>query len=168
MNSFTSEIFIYGINPYMVVPDDIVEDLLRQAGKMAGPVPVRGKLDGHEFIQTLVKYRGQWMVHLNEPMRRAAGKDVGDTATMEVEYDPRPRTLPMHPALAKELKALGAEEAFYKQPPSRQQEILRYLSNLKSDAALQRNAHTVARRLAGEKVGGLWGAIMRDKPIDKT
>ncbi|MEI9935362.1 MAG: hypothetical protein WDM71_11065 [Ferruginibacter sp.] len=45
-----------------------------QAGKDKGHIPVKGKLDGHAFIQTLVKYSGKWRLYLNGPMRKASIK----------------------------------------------------------------------------------------------
>jgi hypothetical protein len=36
-------------------------------------------------------------------MRKAAGKDIGDTATFEIEFDTAERLIAMHPKLAKAL-----------------------------------------------------------------
>jgi hypothetical protein len=38
------------------------------------------------------------------PMRKAAGKDVGDTIQIQIDFDARPRTIPKHPKLKKAFK----------------------------------------------------------------
>jgi hypothetical protein len=48
------------MNPYGGVPREVLQALFRQAGKDVGPIPVRGKLNGKRFRQTVVKYHGAW------------------------------------------------------------------------------------------------------------
>jgi len=55
MKSFFEKIAQIGINPYTHVPEDILDDLFRQAGKTKSPIPVRGTINGKRFKQTLVK-----------------------------------------------------------------------------------------------------------------
>src|ERR1700757_3485439 len=98
---FTAKIYIIGVNPYVLLPAPVLKAIFLQAGKDKGPVPIKGKIDGHAFTQTLVKYSGKWRLYLNGPMRKAAGKDVGDTVTIFVEHDPADRTIKMHPLLKK-------------------------------------------------------------------
>lgn len=104
MKSFSAKIFKIGINPYVLLPEAVLQFLFKQAGKDKGAIPVHGKLNGNHFTQTLVKYSGKWRLYLNTPMRKAAGIDVGDTANVEIEYDPEPRIVPMHPKLQKALE----------------------------------------------------------------
>ncbi|HLO27815.1 MAG TPA: YdeI/OmpD-associated family protein [Anaerolineales bacterium] len=163
MLSFTAEILIIGINPYVAVPEDVLNDLFRQAGKSTGPIPIRGTLNGKGFKQTLVKYKGAWRLYLNTPMRQNAGIDVGDDATLEIEFDPEPRLVPIHPKLARALsRNKEAKAAFEKLPLSRQKEILRYLNSMKTDESLTRNIEKVIQHLLGEKPKGL-SALMRRK-----
>src|SRR6185436_12215916 len=103
MKSFRARIFIIGVNPYVLLPIATLKDLFRQAGKDKGPIPIRGKINGKPYAQTLVKYAGKWRLYLNMPMRKAGQCDVGDTATFEVKFDPQPRETPMHPKLKKAL-----------------------------------------------------------------
>ncbi len=58
IESFTAEVLIIGINPYVGIPEDVLSALFEQAGKSKGPIPVRGTLNGKRFVQTLVKYQG--------------------------------------------------------------------------------------------------------------
>ena len=163
MKSFSSRILIIGINPYVSVPEDVLDDLFEQAGKNKGPIPVRGTLNGKSFVQTLVKYQGAWRLYLNTPMRRDAGIDVGDKATVEIEFDPEPRIIPMHPKLARALsRNKTAKSAFEGLTPSRQKEILRYLNSMKTDESLLRNIEKVIQHLLEKKPVGL-NALMRRK-----
>ena len=56
MNSFSSKVYKIGINPYVLLPAKILKNIFNQANKNKGPIPVRGELNGHAFVQTLVKY----------------------------------------------------------------------------------------------------------------
>jgi hypothetical protein len=101
MKSFTTKIFIIGINPYILLPESVLQSLFKQSGKDKGAIAVRGTLNGKDFTQTLVKYSGKWRLYLNTPMRKAAGIDVGDIAKVKIEFDPEPRIIPMHPGFYK-------------------------------------------------------------------
>ncbi len=156
MHSFTSKILKLGVNPYVGVPDEILEKLFKKAGKTKGPLPIRGTLNGNNFTQTIVKYQGAWRLYLNTTMRRSAGIDVGDIARMRIEYDTRPRIVPMHPMLRRALaKNKEAHKTFKKLSRSRQKEILRYLGSLKNDETVNRILSKVLRQLAGKKTKGL-------------
>lgn len=156
MKSYSAKIAKIGINPYMNVPEDVLQALFKQAGKATGPIPVRGTIDGKRFKQTLVKYQGAWRLYINGEMRQAAGVDVGDQAHVKVEFDPVPRT---EKKPAKFLQALSkskaAKIAFEKLAPSRQKEMLRYLNSMKTETSLERNIEKILQHLLGEKPKGL-------------
>ena len=103
MLTFSSNIRKIGVNPYVLLPSFVLEEIFKQSGKNKGTIPVRGTLNGKEFIQTLVKYSGKWRLYLNTPMRKSAGIDVGDLAIVLLGFDPKPRTIPFHPQLAETL-----------------------------------------------------------------
>jgi len=162
MKSFSATIRIIGVNPYVAVPPKILSALFKKAGKTTGPLPVAGKLNGHRFIQTIVKYRGKQRLYLNTPMRKAAGIDVGDRANVEVEFDGRPRIVPIHPkfkrALAKNKKAL---RTFQRLPPHRKKEILRYINFLKTAKSVDRVVSRMVKQLAGIRTGGFNFVVRR-------
>ena len=156
MERFTAKILKIGINPYVGLPEDVLNTLFKQADKNKGPIPVRGTLDGKRFKQTLVKYQGAWRLYLNTPMRQDAGIDVGDDAKVEIEFDPEPRIVPIHPKFARALsKNKEAKASFEQLAPSRQREILRYLNSMKTDESLVRNIEKVIQHLLGQKPKGL-------------
>jgi len=94
-------------------------------------------------------------------MRQEAGVDVGDWATVEIEFDAEPRIVPIHPKFAHALsKNKEAKAAFEKLAPSRQREILRYLNSMKTEESLLRNIEKVIQHLLGKKPKGL-SALLR-------
>src|SRR5690606_7333864 len=118
------------------------------------------KIDGHEFIQTLVKWKGAWRLYLNTPMRKSAAKDVGDVADFEIIYDPVQRTYPIHPKLEQAfVKNKSAKKVFESIRPSLRLEINRYLSRLKTEESVDRNVSKAIQFLLGN--GRFVG---RDKP----
>ncbi len=158
--TFRAKIEIIGVNPFVFLPESVLEKVFIQAGKSKGKIPVRMKIDGHEFIQTLVKWKGAWRLYLNMPMRKAANKDVGDIADFEIIYDPVQRTYPIHPKLEQALvKNRRAKKVFDGIRPSLQLEINRYLSRLKTEESVDKNVNKAIQFLLGN--GRFVG---RDKP----
>ena len=157
MKSFSAKIQIIGINPYVLIPAALLKYIFQKAGKATGAIPVKLKIRGKNFIQNLVKYSGKWRLYLNGPMRKAAGKDVGDMIDVQIDFDAAPRTTPVHPKLK---KAFGqnkeAKKAFDNLSPSRQKEILKYINFLKSEESVDRNIERAITRLTGNKpfIGG--------------
>ena len=144
-------IAIIEINPYVLVPDRQLNALFAAAGRDKGPIPIELLIGKRTFVQNLVRYRGAWRLYLNQPMRDAAGKDVGDVIALGVRYDPKPRVEPMPAELASALKRdAAARAAFAALSPSRRKEIQRYLNALKTEASRERNAAIVVQHLRGE------------------
>ena len=162
MKSFSANISKIGINPYVGVPEDILDSIFEQTGKARGPIPVRGTVNGKPFTQTLVRYQGAWRLYINGIMRAAAGIDVGDPAHIRLEFDSKPRVEP--PRLVDTLaKNKSAKTAFERLTPSRQKEILRYLNSMKTEESLERNIERVIKHLLGEETNGLRHITSRPK-----
>jgi hypothetical protein len=167
MPAFVATIRLLGINPYVAVPAAERRALFRAAGRDKGPIPVRGRIDQAPFRQTFVKYQGAWRLYLNTPVRRAAGKDVGDRVTVELEYDPAPRREPV-PAVLRQAFAgqPRAHGAFAQLPASRQKEICRYINGLKTEQSRARNVQSVLQHLSGEQSSHV-PAFLRPRPPAK-
>jgi len=158
--SFKAKIEIIGINPFVFLPDTVLQKVFVQAKKDKGKIPVTMTIDGNPFSQTLIKYSGHWRLYLNTPMRKAAGKDVGDTAEFSVAYDPNPREINSHPKLAMALNNNPeAKKIFDDLPPSRRLEIVRYISFLKTEESIDRNVTKAINFLLSKE-----RFIGRDKP----
>jgi hypothetical protein len=151
MKSFSAKIQIIGVNPYVLLPSELLKHIFQKAGKDKGAIPVKLQIGGRDFIQNLVKYSGKWRLYLNTPMRKIAGKDVGDNINIKIDFDAEPRTTPMHSKLKNAFKEnKEAKEIFEKLSPSRQKEILRYINNLKSAESIDKNIQRVINALTGK------------------
>ncbi len=160
MKEFRTKIEIIGINPFVFIPDDVLNYIFEKAGKNKGKIPVRIKIEGHKFEQTLIKYSGHWRLYLNTPMRKTAETEVGEMTRIEIEFDPNERKIPFHPKFEKALKENeNAKEIFDNLTPSLQKEILRYLSFLKTEESLNRNVKKALNFLLGKE-----RFIGREKP----
>ena len=160
---FRSVIFKIGINPVVDPPDGVLQTVFKQAGKTKGPIAVCGRLNGEDFVQTLVKYQGAWRLYINAQMLRDSGLKVGETANIEIRFDPVPREVSMPAKLKAALRRdEEAKKAFAALPPSRQKEIFRYINSLRTDESIVRNVEKILRQMKGdETVRPL--AIMRGK-----
>lgn len=150
--AFQAEIKIIGINPFVFVPEDVLNYVFHQSGKNKGQFPVRMKIDGYEFKQTLVKYAGAWRLYLNTPMRKAAEKEVGDTAIFQIEFDTEERIINANPKFIAALtENKQAKDIFDGLPPYLQKEIIRYIANLKTEESVDRNIKKAIQFLLGKE-----------------
>jgi hypothetical protein len=148
MQRFSAEIYKIGINPVVDTPDEVLNAIFEQAGRSKGPVPVRGTINGAEFLQTLVKYQGSWRLYINGPMLKDSGLVVGDIASIEIEFDPRSRAVQMPDELANALQSDERAKAMLEAlPPSRQKEIFRYIGSLKTLESITRNVAKIVADL---------------------
>ena len=71
---------------------------------------------------------------------------------MQIDFDAKPRTTPVHPKLKKVFKEnKQAKEAFDKLSPSRQKEVLRYINFLKSEESVDKNIQRAITHLTSNK-----------------
>jgi hypothetical protein len=160
MHKFKAEIKIIGINPYVFVPEDILQKIFKQAGKDKGHIPIKGTINKNPYIQTLVKYSGDWRLYINTTMLKDSPKRIGELIELTVQFDPESREVKPPASFVQALdKNKKAKTVFESLPASRKKEIVRYLANLKSEDALERNVKKAISFLLGkEKFVG------RDKP----
>ncbi|MBC8038071.1 MAG: DUF1905 domain-containing protein [Rhizobiales bacterium] len=123
------------------------------------PLPVLVRINGQPKaawrINMMPVGKGSFYLYLHGIIRKASRTKVGDRISVEVGFDAAYRGGPMHPMpvwfrlpLNKNPKALAAWPTLI---PSRQKEILRYLSCLKSPEARARNVERALRVLSGTK-----------------
>jgi hypothetical protein len=149
---FTTKIKIIGINPFVFVPEKILNSIFKAAEKNKGPIPIRGTINKKNFRQTLVYYSGAWRLYINTTMLKYSPKRIGEQIKINVEYDPDDRTLSLNAELKKALrKNPKAKKVFEKLTPSRRKEINRYISNLKSAESIARNVEKAIRHLKGKE-----------------
>jgi len=149
--SFHAIIEIIGINPYVQVPEAILNEIFNQAGKSKGYIPVAGTINNLPYQQTLLKYKGLWRLYINTLMLKNSPKRIGETIKVTIEYDPSDRTIKPHPKLIVALKNnLEAKSKFDKLVPSMQKEIVRYIASLKTDESRDRNIERAINFLLGK------------------
>lgn len=137
---FTAEINIIGVNPYVHVPDKILENIFRKSGKNKGAIPIKGTVNGIPYRQTLVRYSDDWRLYINTAMLHQSPRRIGEIIKVSVDFDPEPRVITPHSDFKKALKKnREAKIAFDNLPASRRLEIVRYLANLKTEKALEKN-----------------------------
>ena len=157
---FEPELEIIGINPFVSVPDPVLEAIFAAAGRRTGPIAVCGEINGDLYQQSLVRYRGAWRLYVNTTMLKDSPRRVGERITLTVGYDPVGRAAPVSPELERALAdSPSAKAVFDALPPSRRLEIVRYIAALKSPDSTRRN---VARAIAF--LNGEGRFVGRDKP----
>lgn len=160
MHTFKAKIEIIGMNPFVFVPEIILTDIFKQAGKDKGTIPIRGTVNDLPYKQTLVKYSGDWRLYINMLMLKNSPKRIGETIELTIEFDPSDRTIKPHPKLVKALKGNKQAKAIFDSlAPSMQNEIVRYIANLKTEASIDKNVIKAIDFLLGK--GRFVG---RDKP----
>ncbi len=160
MQKIRARLEIIGINPYILLPDEVLAEIFRQAGKNKGPIQVKGVINENPYLQTLVKFRGVWRLYINSKILKNSPKRIGEIIEVTVAFDPTERMIPQHPKFTKALiENKEAETNFYSLRPSLQLEIVRYISSLKTEESVDRNVIKAIDFLLGK--GRFIG---RDKP----
>ncbi|MEO8171974.1 MAG: DUF1905 domain-containing protein [Sediminibacterium sp.] len=144
--SFKATIYKVGINPCVPVPKRITDKM----SPAKGYIPIKGKINGHEFVQTLVPVKDEeYRLYVNGPMLKGGKTKNGDMAKFLIEQNLQPeiRDPKMPPAFKKRLTAEKLVDVFTKLTPYRRKEILKYLGFLKTEESLQRNIAKVIWQL---------------------
>jgi len=151
---------IIGINPFVFVPEPLLQQLFKDAGKDKGYIPVMGKVNGNAYKQTLLKYQGAWRLYINTVMLPRSPERIGELIEVTIGVDSGDRTLQPHPNLVTALaENEDAKQVFDSLTPSKQKEIIRYISFLKSEASRTKNIEKAIGFLLGKN-----RFIGRDKP----
>ena len=160
MDKFKAKLEIIVGNPFVFIPSKILNKIFQQANKSKGAIPVRGKINGKDYQQTLVKYSGDWRLYINMKMLKKSPKRIGEIIDIELEFDPSDRTIEPHPKFVHALADnKEAKEVFEKLSPSKQKEIIRYISNLKTEKSVDKNVERAINFLLGKE-----RFVGRDKP----
>ena len=94
---------------------------------------------------------------LNKVFRQAR---IGEEIEVEIEFDPSDRTIEPHPKFSKALlDNKEANDVFENLSPSKQKEIVRYISNLKTEKSVEKNVTRAINFLLGKE-----RFVGRDKP----
>ena len=151
MKTFSAEIDLIGINPFVFVPEEILAYVFKKAKKDKGPIRIKGTINKKPYKQTLMKYAGDWRLYINTTMLKDSPKRIGETIKIDIDFDPEERSVEMHEKLKTALeKNKSAKNAFECLPPSRRHEIVRYIANLKSEESIAKNVDKAIDFLTGK------------------
>jgi hypothetical protein len=161
---FRSVIEIQNINPYVRVSARHAAQIQKHWRK---PLPVRVRINGQPKaawrINMMPVGDGAFYLYLHGDVRKASKTKVGDTVTVELEFDDEYKSGPAHPMPVEFRESLSrngaASQAWDKLTPSLQKEMLRYLARLKSADARARNVRRATHVLSGRKgrfLGRAW------------
>ncbi|MFC5268978.1 YdeI/OmpD-associated family protein [Adhaeribacter terreus] len=151
MFQFKAAIEIIGINPFVFVPEPILNGIFQQANKDKGPIPIKGTVNGKVYKQTLVKYRDAWRLYINTTMLANSPKRIGEIIELTIAFDPEERSLTPHPKLVQAFaENAKAKAVFDTLRPSLQLEIVRYIANLKTEESIEKNVIKAIGFLLGE------------------
>ena len=157
---FKAYLKIIGINPFVFIPNDILAQLFSEYGKDKGHIPVCGTINKSQYTQTLLKYKGEWRLYINTKMLKNSPKRIGEEIIIEIQIDYADRVVSTHPKLTKALGENQSAKAVFEQlSPSKQKEIIRYISFLKSEKSIDENIEKAIGFLLGKN-----RFIGRDKP----
>ena len=153
---FRAVIELNNINPYVLVSAKRAAHIRKGWRK---PLPVRIRVNGQPKtpwrINLMPVGDGSFYLYLHGDVRRASGTNVGEAVTVELAFDDEYRSGPAHPMPSWLCEALDrnrkAKHAWDQLIPSRQKEILRYFSALKTPEAQGRNVLRAIRVLSGGK-----------------
>lgn len=151
---FRASVELSGVNPYVRISARRAAAIRKDWRR---PLPVRARVNGQPEVPWRINLMpvgdGSFYLYLRGDVRKASSTEVGDSVTVEVEFDDAYRGGPAHPMPRWFREALGrnlrAKKAWSRLIPSRQKEILRYFSALKSREAQQRNLQRAMRVLSG-------------------
>ncbi|WP_156308987.1 YdeI/OmpD-associated family protein [Sphingobacterium endophyticum] len=140
-NTFKTILNIIGINPFVFIPEEILEEIFLHSGKRKGHIPLKVSVNGSGlFLQTLLRYDGNWRLYINSKMLKNSPKRISEELEIYIELDTENREIKMHPLLIHALNSNNkANQIFQSLTPSLKKEIVRYIGNLKSEESIQRN-----------------------------
>lgn len=154
--TFSAEMKIRDGNPFIPVSAARAAKV-KAAWRKPMPVLIRvaGKPEGSPWrINMMPAGDGSFYLYLHGDVRKASKTKVGDRVRVEVQFDDAYRNGPMHPMpawfggpLRRNPAALKHWKALI---PSRQKEMLRYFSWLKSAEARARNLAKALHVLSGK------------------
>lgn len=97
MLKFKATLEIIGINPFVFVPKEILTLIFEQAEKTKGHIPVCGTVNNKVYKQTLLKYKGEWRLYINNLMLKDSPKKIGEILNVTIQFDPIERTIDPNP-----------------------------------------------------------------------
>jgi len=113
-----------------------------------GNIPVCITVDGYPFDHMLLPSKnGHYLVY-NEFIKRAVGKNTGDSVHVTLERDTKKREIVIPADIEKALKDSGVLEQFQKQPDYYKREQLNHIEIAKKEETRANRISALVKRLA--------------------
>lgn len=149
--AFSAVLDLIGINPFVYLPEVVLQAIFKEAGRSKSPIPVLGAVNARPYRQTLVKYAGAWRLYINLEMLDRSTERIGEQLEITIAFDPGTRSIAPHPKLICALEENKvAQQVFETLPPSLQKEIIRYISLLKTEKSIDNNVKKAIDFLLGK------------------
>src|SRR5690606_21410054 len=127
MQYFKAKLEIIGINPFVFLPEMVLQELFKHARKTTSPIPVHGTINGTSYQQNLMKFKGEWRLYINTMMLKKSPKRIGEIIEFTIACDPTDRSLTPH---HKQMSALNetpkAQQKIETLSPSSKKEKIKY------------------------------------------
>jgi len=140
MPRFTATLEARGSGSLVEVPLDV-----RAVFGQARP-PVKATVNGHTFQSTIAVYGGKYYLGLNREVRGAAGVDVGDVLTIDLERDADERTVELPDDLDAALDA-STRATFDRLSFTHRREYVRWIEEAKREDTRKRRVANAVQML---------------------
>lgn len=112
-----------------------------------GNIPVCITVDGHKFDHTLLPSKnGHYLVY-NEFIKKAVGKEIGDSVHVTLEKDTKKREYVIPAHIESILKDTGVLAIFQKQPDYLKREQINYIEIAKKEETKTNRLNALTKRL---------------------
>lgn len=164
---FTAKLEKIGINPFVFVPENVLNLLFDKAGTDKGKIPVLLAVNnGPEYPQTLLRFRGAWRLYINTVILPRSPERIGELLTVHIRFNPVTEQLLPHPKLIQALQDnVEALDVFNRIRPSLRKEIIKYISFLKTEESIDRNIERAVLFLTGK--GSFVGRVTTGKKDER-
>jgi len=115
-----------------------------------GNVPVNITVDGHCFEHTLLPSKNGHYIVYNEFIRRAVGKETGDSVHITLEKDTKKRELVVPDDIKFLLQSSGVYEIFERQPDYMKREQINYIEVAKKEETRANRITALINRLGNK------------------
>lgn len=143
---FKAKIYKTGINWCVDVPEKITNRLTAEKGK----IKIKGTINGFDFTKTLMPVKNSaYRLFVNRAMMKGGETSVGQTARFKIEQNTNVSRMRYRKpkSLTTQLKSHGVAQAFNNLTDSRKNDILKYLSYIKTTETRQKNVDKLIHQL---------------------
>ena len=143
---FNSEIYKIGINWCVDVPTEITKQLIAYKGR----INIKGKINGFDFIKTLMPVKNaSYRLYVNQQMMKGGKTALGNFANFEIEPNDEKvsKEYSKPKLLVVQLDQRNLTEDFDQLSTTRKKSILKYLNYIKTEETLLKNIYKLITQL---------------------